>query len=248
VTRPIRGVVRDKETGKPMPGVRVWADIPIKDVIPAPGTKGVFTSARTDQEGRYELLGLRKAEAYTVHADANSGRHFAVGVPVKDTPGLGPLAVDIKVPAGVVLLRGKVTDKRTGKPVPGARVKYFPLFRNPETDRLAEYSHSESVTTAGADGSFMLPGLPGPGVLGALAPEKGAYRHAEVTPRELIAFFDKHTVPLPPGGVSDRFLLWDARGALGILPQNAFHVLSLIHPDKKDKEMKRDLVLDPFER
>jgi RNA polymerase sigma factor (sigma-70 family) len=248
VTRPIRGVVRDKETGKPMAGVRVWADIPIKDVIPAPGTKWPFVSARTDQEGRYELLGLRKAEAYNVHVDANSSRHFAVGVPVKDTPGLGPLAADIKVPAGVVLLRGKVTDKRTGKPVPGARVKYFPLYRNPETDRLADYSNSESVTTAGADGSFMLPGLPGPGVLGALAPEKGAYRDAEVTPRELIAFFDKHKVPLPPGDLSGRFLLLDGRGGMGILSPNSYNVLSLIHPDKKDKEVKHDLGLQSLER
>src|SRR5262249_34039610 len=222
--------------------------IPFMGVIPAPGTKVPFASARTDQEGRYELLGLRKAEAYTVYARANSSRHFAVGVPVKDTPGLGPLAADIKVPAGVVLLRGKVTDKRTGKPVPGARVHYFALFRNPETDRLAGYSWFESVTTAGADGSFTLPGLPGPGVLGAVAPEADAYRDAVVTPRELINFFDKHKVPLPPGGLSDRFLLLDGRGAMGILSQNSFNVLSLIHPDKKDKEVKHDLGWQSFER
>src|SRR5262249_24301088 len=118
-SRPIRGVVRDKETGKPMAGVWVWAEISLgRGVAPTPGTKLALSSALTDREGRYELQGVRKAD-YTVHArPPETERHFVVGVPLTDTPGFGPLVADIKVPRAVVLLRGTVTDKRTGKPVP----------------------------------------------------------------------------------------------------------------------------------
>jgi hypothetical protein len=115
-------VVRDKESGKPMAGVLIWVQAPIGAVISPVGTNVSRFTARTDREGTYELLGFPKSESYIVYARPDTGRHFAVGVRFKDREGLGPLMADIKVPAGALLFRGKVTDKRTGKPVPGARV------------------------------------------------------------------------------------------------------------------------------
>src|SRR5262249_41120882 len=153
-SRPIRGVVRDKETGKPLPGVVVI---------------GGSARVRTDGEGRYQLLGMAKSETYLVHALPDTGRHFTVGVRIPDTPGLEPLVADIRVPPGV-LIRGRVTDRATGKPVPGVRVYYFPMFPNGEATKLADYTWFQSAATAGADGSFAVPGLPGSGIVGAVAP------------------------------------------------------------------------------
>jgi hypothetical protein len=242
-------VVRDKETGKPMAGVLVGVDVPLEvgmgATLPPPGTNLPRVTARTDKEGRYEIAGFPKSPSYTVYARPDTGRHFAVGVRFKDTPGLGPLKADLQVPGGALVLRGKVTDQRSGKPVPGARVYYLPLFRNPATDKLADYSYFESAATAGPDGSFSLAGLPGLGALAVVAPAADAYRVAEVTPREIIAFYDKHKEPLPQGGASV-YLLRDSKGGMGLIPRRVFHVLSLIHPEKKAKEVKQDLVLRPF--
>jgi hypothetical protein len=224
--------------------VLVGAGVPIGAIVPPPGTKLPRATARTDKEGRYELLGFPKSELYDIYVRPDTARHFGVGVRFKDSPGIGPLTADLKVPAGDLLFRGKVTDKRTGKPVPGARVYYIPLYRNPEMDKLADYSYFESAATAGPDGSFTVAGLPGLGALGCIAPAADAYRVAEVSPRELIAFYDKYKEPLPPGGGAH--LLADSKGGMGIISPRVFHVLSLIHPEKKEKEVKHDLVLHPF--
>jgi hypothetical protein len=231
-SRPIRGVVRDKETGKPIPGVLVWAQVP-------------FTT-RTDKEGRYEVLGCPKSEAYVVYAQPNTGRHFAVATRFDDTRGLGPLKADIRLPRGAAVLRGRVTDKRTGKPIPGARVHYFALFPNPEVTKLADYADWESAATAGPDGSFELPALSGSGFLGAVAPEADAYQSAKITARELLDFLDKYKEPHPALGVNENFLQNIKRtNTFTALPQRYFHALCLIHAEKKDKEIKRDLVLQP---
>jgi hypothetical protein len=245
-SRPIRGVVSDKETNKPMAGVLMWADIPVGAVVAAPGTRMPSVVARTDKEGRYELLGLPKSESYNVYARPDTGRHFGVGVRFKDAPGLGPLAADIQVPGGAALVRGKVTNKSTGKPVAGARVHYFPLWPNPEVGSLTDYTYFESAVTAGVDGSFTVAALSGSGILAAVAPAVETYQPARVTPRELIDFLDKYKEPHPPT-FSDSYLLHAAKpGAWGgILPQRSFHALSLIHSEKKDQVMTCDLVLQP---
>src|SRR5262249_32847118 len=138
-----------------------------------------------------------KSEAYEVYARPDTGKHFEVGVRFADAPGLGPLAADIQVPGGAVLLRGRVTDKATGKPVPGAQVRYYPFYPSSAVGRLAGYPHCKSGATAGPDGSFCVAGLPGSGVLGAVAPAKEAYRPAQVTVEELVDFSRKYKEPPP---------------------------------------------------
>jgi RNA polymerase sigma factor (sigma-70 family) len=230
-SRPIRGVVRDKETGKPIPGALVWVQI--------------SGAIRTDKEGRYEVLGCPKSETYVVYARPNTERHFAVATRFDDTRGLGPLKADIRVPRGAVVLRGRVTDKRTGKPIPGVRVHYFALFPNPEVTKLADYADWESTATTGADGSFEVPALPGSGILGAVAPEADAYQSGKITARELVDFLDKYKEPHPV--MMNENLLQNIKrtNTFTFLPQRYFHALCLIHAEKKDKEIKRDLVLQP---
>src|SRR5262249_4030545 len=114
VSRPIRGVVRDKDTGKPLAGVSVgvW-DRPDGNPL---------CQAMTDREGRYTLLGLGKAANYHLEVKPADGLYFGRRVELKDTGGLGALRADIELVQGEVTVRGKVTDKATGKPVAGAQV------------------------------------------------------------------------------------------------------------------------------
>jgi RNA polymerase sigma factor (sigma-70 family) len=140
-SRPIRGVVRDKATGKPIAGVSVEH------------YHGQGPSALTDKDGRYELLGLHKTPEYALNVKPADGLYFQRRVVLQDTPGLGALTCDIELVRGLTV-RGRVTDKDTGKPVAAARVEYIPLGGNPHVDKLLPGSWDPRAgTVAGADGS-----------------------------------------------------------------------------------------------
>jgi hypothetical protein len=91
------------------------------------------------------------------------------------TTGLDPVTVDFALKRGV-LIRGRVTDKETGRPVP-ALVEYFAFRDNPhlrETPGLLSDRRANShggVRTA-KDGSFTLLGLPGRGLVAAKAADR----------------------------------------------------------------------------
>ena len=68
-------------------------------------------------------------------------------------------SLDLALPRGV-LIRGKVTEEGSGKPVPGATVD-FSLVRDAGDARTAEAS---ALNTA-SDGSFQLGAVPSPGYL-----------------------------------------------------------------------------------
>jgi hypothetical protein len=112
-SRPIRGVVRVKETGKPVAGVRIE-------------TTYTTHAAHTDRAGRYELLGYPKSREYRLLAVPVQGEpYFMANASIADTPGLAPLDADIQLARGA-LVSGRVTDKSTGKPIQGARVDATP--------------------------------------------------------------------------------------------------------------------------
>lgn len=92
VSRPIRGVVRDKETGKPLAGVAVGG--------------GYDYWVKTDKKGRYELLGLSKASRYQLQAEPADGRHFQRHIVLQDTPGLDALICDLELVRGL-MVRGR---------------------------------------------------------------------------------------------------------------------------------------------
>ena len=168
-SRPIRGVVRDKETGKPMAGVTVEH------------YHGQGPSALTDKEGRYELLGLAKARDYALNVKPADGLYFQRRVVVEDTPGLGALTYDSELVRGLTV-RGRVTDKETGKPVAGAKVDYHPLGGNTYVDKLPAARGTRSEVTTGADGPTLTV-MPGPGVIGVKA-RLAAYMPAAVPRKE----------------------------------------------------------------
>jgi hypothetical protein len=235
-SRPVRGVVRDKETGKPLAGVCVEG-----------GSKGASgCKAVTDKEGRYELLGLAKSPAYSLVAKPADGLHFQRGVELQDTPGLGALTGDIGLVRGL-RVRGRVTDRATGKPVARARVDYHPLYPNPNVGKLPGPWRPRAETATGPDGSFALTALPGPGVIGVTGPERDAYMPALVTLQERKDFFkipiDNTFHPL------EDFLTADAGARPDGIYQADYHALVLLEPGEKEAVLVKDVALErPQER
>jgi RNA polymerase sigma factor (sigma-70 family) len=166
-TKPVVGVVRDRDTRKPLAGVTVGS---YTRAI-APGLREGFDLVRTttDAQGRYRLVGLPKGEGYTIVAIPDRDRSYlAIHKDVPDSPGLAPVTVDLELRRGV-WIEGKITDKVTGKPVKGS-VEYFSLFSNPNLRDYPGYDGTffhdgRGVVATKEDGSYRVLGLPGPGLV-----------------------------------------------------------------------------------
>jgi RNA polymerase sigma factor (sigma-70 family) len=159
--RPIRGVVKDIETGKPRHGVKVLAEAQWKLI------GSMVLSATTDADGRYEIRGARKREAYMVEVASDpAGGYMACQAHAKDTPGYDPITIDIGVKKGVII-KGRVIDASTNKPLPGFAMTGIPAD-NPFVKDYPEFYSSawrNNGKLTGEDGSFRLVTIPGPVLL-----------------------------------------------------------------------------------
>jgi hypothetical protein len=180
-SKPVVGVVRDKDTKKPLAGVTVQSYKLANN--PVPGVK--VAQAVTDAEGRYRLTGLPQGAGNIIVAIPGNDRPYPVSFrDVHDSPGLVPVTVDFALKRGV-WVEGKITDKATGKPAK-AYLEYFALSDNPNLrdypgfggDGLGAAAGYFSVKTK-EDGSYRVVGLPGPGLIAVfydgrhlLAPER----------------------------------------------------------------------------
>jgi protocatechuate 3,4-dioxygenase beta subunit len=228
-TRPIIGVVRGKDTMKPLPGVTVGSHT--KAFSPNYfGTVYPIVRTTTDAEGRYRLTGMPKGEGYTIAAIPGSDQPYvAIHKCVPDTPGLDPVTVDIELKRGV-WIEGQITDKVTGKPVK-ARVEYFALHSNPN---LRDYPGFDGTSLIGdravgskEDGSYRVAGLPGPGLV-AVWPPKSHYLRVPDRDDEFRA----------------------EEGFLSVAPvsftyKSAFCALARIDPAKGVDAVRRDITLEP---
>jgi RNA polymerase sigma factor (sigma-70 family) len=158
--KPIIGTVRDKGTGKPLAGISVMADHWIN-------------RAKTDEHGRYRIVGQRKQSQYSLAA---AGAPYFVRIKrnIADTPGFEPLVVDIELERGIAF-RGRIVNKVTGEPI-RASVTYHALSDNPHLQSVSGLDERriaipDDRNETKADGSFFVVGLPGPGMLTVLAGE-----------------------------------------------------------------------------
>jgi RNA polymerase sigma factor (sigma-70 family) len=160
-SKPIRGVVRETGSGRPVAGARVYTPF-VRDDDPQ-------ASTTTDPAGRYELTGL-PGGTHTLHVDPPQGAPYLETEFTVDAtrPGTEPVTADFEVPRRPTVA-GRVTDRVSGRPVAGW-VEYRPLAANPNlatAPLLATPRFRQHVPTAmlDPDGRFKLPVLPGPGVL-----------------------------------------------------------------------------------
>jgi RNA polymerase sigma factor (sigma-70 family) len=162
-SRPIVGVVRDKDTGKPLAGVTVqsdkWAG---RNVSGDSSLKTV-----TDQEGHYRLSGMPAGEGNVIMAVPGESLPYLLSR--RDVPGRGegPVTVNFALQRGV-WIQGKVTDKVTGKGVQ-TYLEYLVFADNPFRKTVPGFATNRYFQTR-EDGSFRLVGLPGRGLVAVRDP------------------------------------------------------------------------------
>jgi len=172
-SRPIVGVVRDRDTGRPLPGVRV-------NGMPYDERSRAFNSyiaATTDAEGRYRLGGLTKADRYRIFLAPGNGQPYppAAFVEAAGTPGLDPATIDLRLKRGV-LVRGQLVDKATGRPLAGS-VEAYTYLDNPHARDFPGHSNTYAARVfAGPEGRFEVAALPGRGFLAARLDTDTRYR------------------------------------------------------------------------
>jgi hypothetical protein len=156
--KPIRGVVKESDTGKGRPGVLVRLSRreggALLDIAP---------EAKTDAQGRYEIHGARKMKSYMleVASDAKAG-YMACQVWADDTAGYDPITANITVKRGVIIT-GKLIDRATGKPIRGFGMVSV-LQDNPFVKDFPAFGNFHMQQT-GEDGVFRTVTLPGPVLL-----------------------------------------------------------------------------------
>ncbi len=194
-TKPVFGVVRDIDSGKPLAGVKIecnrTADFPI--------LASNRIDAMTDKQGRYRLVGLPKGRGNQILViPAKRQPYLTAGLEIPDTLGLGPVPLDIGLKRGIVI-EGRVTDKRSGEPLK-AFVEYHAYDDNPAVDeapgfRAARVRHQYQTEP---DGTFRVVGLPGRGLLAAMYSGGGKGYLQGVGLPKVLSMDD--TLPVVPNG------------------------------------------------
>ena len=182
-TKPVEGVVRDKDTGRPIAGLTLHAAVYEAGTVGP--TQGI--EATTDAQGRYRLIGLPKAPAYQLAVEQAEGKPYprvSFRVPAS-SPAFEPVTFDIALKRGI-LIRGRVTDKATGQPAPGY-VHAFTFRDNPAIKEFPGYGAYNNLAYIFIkdDGRYEVVGLPGRNVI-ACRSEMRRYRGrvgAEQDPR-----------------------------------------------------------------
>jgi hypothetical protein len=153
--RPVQGRVTDEQTGKPIAGLLV-------EMTPMRRHGGVPFHGRTDDDGRYRISGHGGAFTYftTVFPRADSGYLAASDNESNWPAGAKFLEKNFALKKGRVV-RGRVVDSDTNRPIAGAAVVYQPKPGN-SNDR--NYDLRNTILTD-SEGRFGITALPGPGFL-----------------------------------------------------------------------------------
>ena len=231
--RVITGIVRDKTTRRPIPGIRV-------------GMLGIAAHSVTAEDGRFTVSGFGKAGEYQLFASSQQGQpYFVTCVLVPDVAGLTPIEADIDCVRGIPF-RLRLVDEETGKPV-AASVNYQLLHPNPASRDVPGYDPIGGFGAIGfahrdADGTYVGAVLPGPGAITVRA--RGArYLPACVDPR---AFF-KVGPETPEGGFEgygNRDTLVVASGrSQSAMPQSQYCAIVLTNPAADSGPLSFDVTL-----
>jgi RNA polymerase sigma factor (sigma-70 family) len=161
-SQPIEGVVRDKDTGRPIAGVVLRGAVYVEHSLI--WEQGV--EATTDAQGRYSLTGLPKGPAYRLFVEPGEGQPYAKATlkATANAPAFQAVKADLALKRGV-LIRGRVTDKATGRPVPGY-VQAYAFAGNPHVGEFPGYEESYPPhANIQDDGRYELVVLPGRNII-----------------------------------------------------------------------------------
>jgi hypothetical protein len=158
--RAIAGVVRDLDTGKPVPGAVVR--------LTSAGGIGFRTpermTARTDAEGRYRLDGVpvRRDCAIAIDGPADLP-YLATSAAVPREAGVGPVTLDLKLKRGIWAIV-RVIDKTDNTPVAGD-IQYFVPADNPHVKEVQNLRPVRARKGRVTDDSYRVAVLPGKGIV-----------------------------------------------------------------------------------
>jgi protocatechuate 3,4-dioxygenase beta subunit len=218
-SRPIEGTITDRDTGRPIAGVTLEAYI---------ANHETSTTARTDANGHYRFLGLPTEGKLQVKALPGKGQPYLrqhVERPLRSSEE-SPVRVDIRLARGI-LVRGRVIDGATKRGV-NAWASYMPYSDNPHVAGFPQLVGVDTNYDVGADGSFELVALPGPGVVTARAWEE-RYRTSR---------------PEQWGHPTDRGRYFSTANR-GLVRAEDFHGAVKINPGPTATELRCELVLEP---
>jgi RNA polymerase sigma factor (sigma-70 family) len=233
--RTVSGVVKDEQTGEPVPGMRVRID------SGAPETT-------SDAEGRFSIGGVGKGTGREErpHLTASPGTAAPTylstrfELPAGD-PGLGEQNVDVRVQRGIPV-RAKVIDKGTGQLVE-ADVSYFAVYPNDQVP--ATLGGWNASLPRQPDGTYLGGALPGPG---AVVVRRFPRRYVPATASQK-AYFKLDRMPnVEYGGSADDLWVAGYGGfAPNPLPVRQFQAVGFINPAKGAAGVDVTLELDPGE-
>jgi hypothetical protein len=162
---PVEGRITDRKTGRPLADCVVktgyTATDPHAGLRPSSSLASDYLQTLTDSEGRYRLEGLPLGKSKLIAVPPLGTRHLQRDFDVTTNAGSQPLTSNVQLTAGI-LVRGQVTDSRTGKPVMG-NLEYLASWTNPDHLQINWYSRGRYRTDH--EGGFEIPVLPGKGVL-----------------------------------------------------------------------------------
>jgi len=226
--KPIVGVVRDQDTKEPLANITVRSD----KLVGVPFFGNAILQTKTDAQGRYRLASMPKGAGnrILVVPDGSDQPYVVSARDVLDTPGLDPVTVDVELKRGV-WITGKVTDKVTGQPCPGASVQYFTFYSNPNHSDYDGFAASIVFNFVGIkdDGTYRVAGIPGPGLVAVHLPFESGY--LRVTDRDDEEWADnKELYGTSPFAIDH---------------PNNYCEIARVDPPKGVESVTRDITVDP---
>jgi hypothetical protein len=165
-SRPVEGIVRDKETGAAIIGATI-SSYKLADQDLGNNT---IVQSKSDAKGHYRLVGMPRGSGNEVMVIPPAGSPYLPAfVRIDDPPGLGPIASDIPMTRGV-MIEGRVVDEPDGKAVQ-AWVTYHVPVDSPALDAAPEFRQMQNAQSyllkamTDREGKFKLAGFPGRGML-----------------------------------------------------------------------------------
>jgi hypothetical protein len=233
-SRPVVGTVTDAKTGRPIEGVRV-------------NHFDGFSETTTDVSGRFELRGCAKEDKYQLGASLpNQSSYIDGSLTALDTPGLGPLEVQLHVYRAIPL-SGRVIDRSNSKPV-SAEVMYWPLYPSTHIEKgmsstafgIGPFSQEPTNT----DGTFSLGILPGPGAVVVRMSARDDFEPARV---DADAFFKHEGVRYGradmKGPIKDSLVIAAGIGGSSAMPQSQFQGIALLNVPETATQLTQNIAV-----
>jgi beta-lactamase regulating signal transducer with metallopeptidase domain len=186
-TRMVEGTVTASDTGKPLAGVFL-------QIVPMGERGGYRIYGRSDEQGRYRVAAKAEPRCYyEVHPAPDSG-YLSVRASEDPVPEEAKsLVKDFSLDRGKIV-RGRVLDAETGKPIGGASVIYRPSRANYFAQKEYEF---DNPALTDDEGRFAVTGLSGPGYVMVETPDRSYLRSPDT--RLLRADRSYGGQPLPVG-------------------------------------------------